>query len=148
MRAMSASQSLLQSASTATAHDLAAALARAGAEPPASEVIGLAKMGGMRIVVSITKDEPARLYLNELGKKILGDIGDPAPVMPEPHRPPVHACILEAAPRFTEKPVTMRRLASLAGYSYSPYFRTAVGHLVDGGELVRNGRGVRRRAAK
>src|ERR1043165_3843013 len=57
---------------------------------------------------------------------------------------PVQECALEAAPLPHEKPVTIKHLARLAGYTYTSYFRFAVRRLVDLGLLQRVTGGVRR----
>ncbi len=51
---------------------------------------------------------------------------------------------LEAAPPPDQRPVTMKRLAALAGYSYSQHFRESVHALVDAGLMVRLRTGFRR----
>jgi hypothetical protein len=53
----------------------------------------------------------------------------------------VAGCILAAA--NAEKPVTMTRLAKLAGYSYTQWFRDQVNALVESGWLIRSKKGVR-----
>jgi len=57
----------------------------------------------------------------------------------------VIACILEAAPGSAERPVTIKRLAELAGYAYTKHFRDAVNELVDREWLARTAGGVRKR---
>lgn len=54
------------------------------------------------------------------------------------------SCIMQAAPNFHEKPITMRKLARLAGYGYTNHFRHAVAELVDAGKLIRSSRGFRK----
>lgn len=56
----------------------------------------------------------------------------------------VEACILEAVPGPADKSVSMKRLAVLAGYKYTLWFRAAVDSLIVAGELVRTSQGVRR----
>lgn len=58
----------------------------------------------------------------------------------------VEAAALHAAPGSTEKPVTVKRLATLAGYRPTGHFREAVRGLIDRKLLERVRGGVRRRA--
>lgn len=79
--------------------------------------------------------------------KIHGDITSddmPPPVVLPMDRRAVESCILEAAPAYSARPITMKQLAKLAGYSYSDWFRREVDALVGAGELIRTGAGVRR----
>jgi hypothetical protein len=96
------------------------------------------------------------------GLKPNGNAAYPSPVIivivmngAEPHAPslsasPVSALmplrdVEDAAMKAaTDTPVSVKRLATLAGYSYGSYFREAVRALVDRGLLVRVTGGVRR----
>lgn len=48
----------------------------------------------------------------------------------------IEACILEAAPKPGEPPISRRKLAVRAGYGYNRHFLDAVRHLLEAGELV------------
>jgi hypothetical protein len=56
----------------------------------------------------------------------------------------IEQTILEASPRTSDGPITIKQLTRRAGYSYTPYFRDAVAALVDAGLLLRLRKGVRR----
>lgn len=70
--------------------------------------------------------------------------GDSPPAVLPMERRTVESCILDAAPAAPNRPVTMKQLAKMAGYSYSDWFRREVDALVSAGELVRTSQGVRR----
>lgn len=89
----------------------------------------------LRIVLTVHQDDgPARLHLNQAGQRVF-----PQEVRYEPAEPlrEVESCAIEAAPRHDEAPVSVKRLAQLAGYSYTAYFREAVNQLLDRGVLVK-----------
>lgn len=133
-----------KTAGTAAAHELAATLERLGLDPPASEVVCVARLESrrLRIVVSITeiKEGEEKLHLTPLGRQILG-IDQPT----QSHQPPlreVERAILDAAP--DKVPLTIKSLARASGYSYSSYTREAVAELLRRGLLMRTAGGVLR----
>jgi hypothetical protein len=88
-----------------------------------------------RIVVHLThydgpRWEPTRLGTSPAAAPILRD---------------VEAAALAVAPLPADRPVTVKRLATLAGYRPTGHFREAVRCLVDRGLLERVRGGVRRR---
>lgn len=92
---------------------------------------------GLRVVVRVTGRTPAPR-----------PAAGPAEVLTRPTDRPVDLAILRAAPGPTERPVTVKRLAALAGYSDTGHFREAVRLLIDAGRLERVRGGVRRRATR
>jgi hypothetical protein len=54
----------------------------------------------------------------------------------------IEQSILEAAP--DNRPVTARKLSVLSGYSYSSYFRSAIGNLLKLGLLIRVSGGLQK----
>lgn len=113
---------------------------------------------GVRLVVfAAPYDGPLRLHLNPgvtleklFTMPLPGDepgnpAGNSAP-LPFPLRD-VEAAALQAAPGSAERPVTVKKLAVLAGYRDTDHFREAVRQLVDRGYLERVRGGVRRRSA-
>ncbi len=107
------------------AHQIAAEMTRAGVDP--KEVRGIASMesGYNVIVICVRHDErPAHVRID-------------LPPLRE-----IERCILEAAP--DNRPVTARKLSVLSGYSYSSYFRSAIGNLLKLGLLVRVSGGLQK----
>jgi len=68
----------------------------------------------------------------ELARK--GSLPPPA-ATPKAYRD-IEACILEAAPKPGEPPISRRKLAVRAGYGYHKHFLDAVKRLLAAGELV------------
>jgi len=78
---------------------------------------------------------------SEDGIKVKVSIGRSSATPPAAHDlSEIEQIILEAA---TSKPVTIKKLAALAGYAYTKHFRDAVNSLIDAGQLVRTRCGVR-----
>ena len=101
-----------------------------GAEPPAEEQVACSVAGGFRVVVSVTRDDGPLLASPALRKRLDELTG----------RRDVEECILAAAGL---DPVTVKRLARLAGYSYTRWFRDAVNKLIAEGRLLRLSGGVK-----
>lgn len=80
-----------------------------------------------------------RQFLDGLARSPVARDNHPLAIVRE-----IDEAILEAAPRPDAEPVTMKKLARLAGYAYTNYFRDAVNALADAGLLVRSRRGIRR----
>jgi hypothetical protein len=124
----------------AAAHQLVADWSIQGLLPPDKEEVGTAiYVGSIRVMVSMVKDDgPTKLFHDEHGR---GCIGAP----PEtPRASTLKDCILEAAPAANERPITMKLLASRAGYCYTKHFRDAVAELETDGKLIRTRQGIRR----
>ena len=104
-------------------------------ESPISRTVHEAEIGGWQITVILCRyDGPMQFF--------------PTRPHAEPITPPasislreIESTILEACPA---EPVTLKRLASLSGYSYNQYFREAVESLVQKRLLSRCARGVSR----
>lgn len=86
----------------------------------------------IQVIVTIAPWEPATLQLNAAGREAFPELAPPREI---------ERTILEACPT---EPVTLKRLASLSGYSYNQYFREAVEGLVQRRLLSRCARGVAR----
>lgn len=129
----------IQVAASVCAHEFAAKLLAMGIHPPAREIVGSAiiEIGGIRVVVSVTAYEgPARLVLNETGKRVLGVGG-------QPKMRDIEKAILDATP--TDYPISLKKLATATGYKLNWYFRDAVRQLIDAGTIFRVTGGVRRK---
>lgn len=134
---MSAPTSPLKTAGTAAAHELAATLERLGLEPPASEVLCVARLEDrrLRIVVSITeiKEGEAKLILTPLGRQILGDIGVPVPA---PILTPLHRQIVSVLDRVTPRKAAW--IAAKLKRACGGSFRSTLAELVRSGVLRRD----------
>jgi hypothetical protein len=78
----------IQVAACACAHKFAAKLVKLGLGPPTREITGSAiiEIAGIRVVVSVTAYEgPTKLFLNEMGKRIIGEQAPPIVKLPPLH---------------------------------------------------------------
>lgn len=125
---------------TSFAHQLATAIVEAQIPPPQSEVTGVAivEHAGIRVFISVTSyDGPARLHLAP---------GCTLPLLPKEPTREIERTVLEAAPGPDQPAVTVAKLAKLAGYAHSSYFRDAVRKMINAGWLVRISTGIRKPA--
>ena len=116
-----------------------ASLAESPLDPPEKLVSSTShgEVGGWQVTVTVCRyDGPARLVLTPVGEKEL----------PEAARQlrDIELNILEAAPKPTEPPITMKKLAQVAGYGWNHHYRDAVNSLVERGLLARVRGGIRR----
>ncbi len=137
------------------AHHGAGEFSRLNIGKPTSAVTRSATIeaAGVKIVVTIGDSTPMQLYLTPEGSERLGLPQTPtvqitpttATVTPTtPHLKEIEKCILEAAPRADAEPMTMVKLARIAGYACTSHFRGHVARLVDVGLLIRLTGGVRK----
>lgn len=123
----------IQVAASACAHKFAAKLVKLGLGPPVKEITGSAiiEISGIRVVVSVTAYEgPARLVLNEAGKRILGEQAPPIVRLP-----PLHTKIIGildvATPRKAEW------IAAKLHRACSGSFRSTLSEMIGFGLLQR-----------
>lgn len=133
------------------AHVIAAELLRLGITKPEREHVGvaIAEVEGLKIVVSIARyDGPMRIYIRhdvDPSQFPPGVIRVPPP--PTPPLPPlreVEQAAYDASPMPDKMPVSVKKLATKAGYCCNTYFRDAVRRLIDLGLIVRCTGGVKR----
>lgn len=143
---------------------LATKLISLGAKPPVKEVVASAAFEehGFQVIVTIAPYQgPMRIHQSVLDKIMAmannsqGKVGSsgggtfPPPGKHEENgtltETAMDACIMEAAPPADGKAVSMKRLATLAGYAYTLWFRQGVDRLIVAGKLVRTSAGVRKK---
>jgi hypothetical protein len=114
----------------AAALEVAAEWVRLCLSPPSKEVIGaaLVERAGVRVVVTICADDGRR----------------PEAAQPERRLTNLQRDVLEAAPSRLHNPVSIKKLATLAGYHYGGHFRGAINQLIEWGLLIRLPGGVRK----
>jgi hypothetical protein len=120
-----------------------ATLAESPLDPPDGLISSTShgEVGGWQVTVTICRyDGPVRLVLTPAGER---ELPETAKQLRD-----IELDILEAAPKPTEPPITMKRLAQVAGYGWNCHYRNAVNALVERGMLARVRGGVRRSAAQ
>ena len=102
----------LQQIASAYAGDIAAAVARAGLDPPGSEVKGVIvdEHTGLQVLVSLTHRKPARLHVNP-------NVADPAEYP--------GAGVLPVEPRYTVAPKLSKLQRQIIGVLDDRTFRKA-----------------------
>ena len=143
---------MLAKLASAYSHKIAAKLISLGAEPPAEQITSTARSEehGLMVVVTICRYDGPMTVSPSVLEKIAAFSASQGPETGAtkcptrvPPRRDVETCILEAAPGQTDRPVSIKQLATRAGYRYTLWFREAVNSLVIAGELVRTSQGVR-----
>ncbi len=127
----------LSSIGQSATHQLAADIAREGL-PPGEKVTHKTTVNGTKIKVTLSPASPKK-------PKIKPPPECPPDATPNPpiEIRDVEECVLEAAPAPGKRAISVKKLAALAGYGYSSYFREKVRKMIDAGLLVRVTGGVR-----